>query len=203
MVANVVALGEMDGEQSFHDGVGTAVTGGQAHQPVGVNRGRGAPDAIEGKGDALALAEFADGRIQAFGAFLAAEFADHVIRAGHAASGHVGVQQEGPPGQIEQQIGAAVEGAQQPLHPQVTPGADQVVDDLDGDAGFGWGKGVHGTILIRLPRNVTRSGCQASRPGQYWASGESRMTVLTAFWSAGDIVVRQRSAAASEFWTTA
>ena len=44
---------------------------------------------------------------------LAAEFAHHVVRPRHAQPRHVRVQQEGPPGQVDQQIRPAAQRAQQ------------------------------------------------------------------------------------------
>ena len=64
---------------------------------MGIHRRRDAADAIEGEDEPLAAADLGDGRVQAPGAFLPTEFAQHVVLARHAAGGDVGVEQEGPP----------------------------------------------------------------------------------------------------------
>ena len=49
-IADVVAVGEIGGEQRLDHRVGAAVPRGVAHQAVGVDRGWRAADAVEAKG---------------------------------------------------------------------------------------------------------------------------------------------------------
>ena len=47
VVADVVAVGEMRREQRLHHRIAPAEARGKAHQPVGIDAGRGAADAVE------------------------------------------------------------------------------------------------------------------------------------------------------------
>ena len=91
----------------------------------------------------LGPAEIGDGAVQAPGAFLAAEFPHHVFLARHALRREVGVQQEGPPEQLGAHIRPGMQHPPQPPDPEEAPGADQVEDDLDAEAGMGRREDVH------------------------------------------------------------
>ena len=89
---------------------------------MGIDAGRRAADAVEAEQDALGAADLGDRGIQPPRAVLAAELADHVVRPRHARARHVGVEQERPPGQIEQQIRPAAQRAHQPADAEEAPG---------------------------------------------------------------------------------
>ena len=93
------------GEQRLHHRVGAAEAGRVAHQPMRIDAGRRAADAVEAEQDALGAADLGDRGVQPPRPILAAEFADHVVRPRHAGARHVGIEQERPPGQVEQQVG--------------------------------------------------------------------------------------------------
>ena len=154
-VPDVVPVGEVRREHRLHHLPPAAIPRGPAHQAVGVHAAGGAADAVEAELQPLGSTDLGDGGIQAPRPLLPAELADDVIRPGHAGARHVGVEQERPPRQVEQQVGPAPHGAEQAADAQVTPRAHQVVHDLDGQAGLGRGKDVHGLILSGAAWRVT------------------------------------------------
>ena len=154
----------MGGEEGHGHRIGAALAGGEADEAVGIDGGGGAADALEMEGDALCAADLGDGGVETAGALLAAELAHDVVAAGHAEAGHVGVQQEGVPGQRGGDVRPAVERAQQALDAEIAPGADEVVDDLDHQLGLGGHVDVHAGRVM--------SGRLASC-GQYRGAGAS------------------------------
>src|SRR3984957_717879 len=96
-------------------------------------------------------------------ALLAAEFADHVVRARRAVARHVRVEQERPPGELEQEVRPAAEGPQQAADAEVAPRANEVVDDVDLKAGFRGCQDVHGRSLPRGELKVTLMVAAPSR----------------------------------------
>ena len=142
-VAGVSAIGEVADEQGVDQGASQTEAGGEADETVGVDRGGGAANEVEAEGDALGAADFGDGGVETAGAILAAELADDVFRARNAGGGHVGVEQEGPPGKVEGEVGAAAQGAHQAADAEEAPGADEIVHNLDGETGAGGADDVH------------------------------------------------------------
>ncbi len=144
-LADVHALAEVGAEQRVHQGFHRAVLARRpAQQPVRVHALRDAADEVEAERDALAAAEFGDAVVQPPRPVLAAELAQQPVLARHAARRDVGVEQEGPPRQVDLQVRPRREHAQQPPDAEEAPRADQVEDDLDAQPGPGRGKDVHG-----------------------------------------------------------
>ena len=143
MLADIVAVREMRGEQGLDRIVGHAIAGGVAHQPVRIDGGRRAADTIEAESQTFLPPDIGDRRVQAAGAVLAAEFPDDVVGPGHAQARHIGVQQEGAPDQLERDIRAAAQRADQAADAKVAPGTDEIMDNLDPQPGLRWRKDVH------------------------------------------------------------
>ena len=126
-----------------------AEPGRPAYQPVRVDAARRAADALEAELHALHPADLGDRGVEPARPVLAAEFADDVVRPRHPGARHVGVEQERPPGQVEQQVGPAPQGSPQPAHPEEAPGADQIVHDLDPQRAFGGARIFKSAVLAQ------------------------------------------------------
>jgi len=99
-----------------------------------------------------------DALVELLRALEAAELGDAVLRAVDALARHVGIEQEGTPGDVDHQIRPAAEGAEQSSHPKVTPGADKIMHDLDCESGLWRCQDVHRSIISAgRPANIDAS----------------------------------------------
>ena len=112
VIADIVAVAEMRGEQGFRHFCRASKRGCPADQAVGVDAAGRAADPIEAERHAFGVADLGDRIIETSRSILATEFADNVIRAGHAEPGHVRIEEEWTPGQLIKQVWTAPHGAE-------------------------------------------------------------------------------------------
>ena len=84
---------------------------GKAHQAMGIDAGRHAPHQVKAKANSLGPAKFRKRILQAPSAILPAEFARDKFRAGNSVGRDVGVEQEGAPKELGENIGPGAQGA--------------------------------------------------------------------------------------------
>ena len=154
MVADVVTVGEMGGEEGLGDLGRSTALAGPADEAMRIDAAGRSADPVEAERNALRVADIGDGGVQAAGPVLAAEFADDVVRPGHPDAGHIGVEQERAPGKVEQQVRSPAHGPEQTAHPEIAPRANEIVHDLDLQTCLGGGKAIHGSILRKLDPGV-------------------------------------------------
>lgn len=125
---------------------------GRRTAPGDAHRGwRACGGSGQAEGNAFRAAEFRDGRMQAPRAFLAAEFACQEFLAWEAARGDIGVQQEGPPDDVHEDVRARPQGTPQ------TPCAE---------------------VAPRACRSKTTSTCSRARGGQEGSRRHSRSAAV-------------------------
>ena len=112
VIADVVAVAEMGGEQGFGHFGRASKRGRPADQAVGIDATGRAADPVEAKRHAFGIADFGNGIIETPRPVLATELTDYVIRARHPEAGHVRVEQERTPGQLIEQVRAAPHGTE-------------------------------------------------------------------------------------------
>ncbi len=100
-------------------------------EPVGVEGVGRALHLVEGEGNAGRLAGVDDRLVDALRVGAAAEFGGEIIGARHAAGGHVGVELEGPPGDVGGKARALRQRGFEPALADEAPGANDVGDDVD------------------------------------------------------------------------
>ena len=150
-MAKIRPFGEMTMEQRIDHRLAHPLAHGEPHQAMRIEAGGHAADPVEAEGNAFRAAEFRDGRMQAPRAFLAAEFACQEFLAWEAARGDIGVQQEGPPDDVHEDVRARPQGTPQTPCAEVAPRAYQVEDDIDLEPGARGDKKVHAAILDQRP----------------------------------------------------